>query len=305
MAGPAPKAAGARGNNGNGNGGNNDPQRIFAQFRAELNTKKFRDRVASQVPQEFQTVGYVDRLIESIFIAVRDNPKLLTECDRTSLFRAAERIAKKALWVGDNVAWLVPYNRQVQDQLGYKGAMIQVRRSGLPIMISCQTVFLNDVCKIIQGTEQSIEHLPYLDDDRGPIRGCYAFAKYLDTKEVDVEWIGWNKIDEIRQRAPSKNSPAWQNFPEEMGRKIPLKRLCKRLPTERAIDLEDMDDRLGKQIEGVAVQVDPAALCAPTEQPINTINPDPARPEPEPVPTQAGPPAAEPANGDNLFPAGG
>lgn len=297
----APKAASARG--GNGNDKTEQMQRAFAQFQQDLNNKQFRDRVAALVPEVFRTHGYVDRLCESLFVAARDNPKLLTECDRASFFRAAERVAKKALIVGDNQAWLVPYKGQVQDQLGYKGAMIQVRRSGLPIQISCQTVFINDVCKIVQGTDQSIEHLPYLDGDRGQIRGCYAFAKYLDSKEVDVEWMGWDKIEEIRQRAPSTNSPAWRDFPDEMGRKIPLKRICKRLPTEREIDLEDMDDRLSKQIDGIAMQIDHLAIAAPTEQPINTVPQDNKQQQETVVPAHVV--ANDGGSGDELFPQGG
>ena len=306
----APKAAGARGQNrGNGNSDQDqvsaERQKMFAQFRQELNSKRFRDSVAAHVPEEFRSVGYVDRLIESIFVATRDNMKLLTACDRASLFRAAERIAKKGLTVGDNVAWLVPYNGQVQDQLGYKGAMIQVRRSGLPIQISTQAVFANDPCKILLGTDAKIEHTPFLDGDRGPLRGCYAFAKYLDTKEVDVEWMGWDKIDEIRNRAPSSNSPAWRDFPDEMGRKIPLKRICKRLPTERVIDLEDMDDRMSKQIEGVATHIAPAAIAAPAEEPITVNIPNDDAPQPETVPAHVASGDAGPGPSDSLFPAGG
>jgi hypothetical protein len=58
-----------------------------------------------------------------------------------------------------------------------------------------------------------------------------------------------------------------------MARKIVLKRLCKRLPTERAIDLDDMDDRMNRQIEGVAEPgYEPLALTAPDEEPINTVD---------------------------------
>ncbi len=304
----APKAAGARGNNNGGGDQDNASakrQQMFAQFRQELNSRRFRDSVAAHVPEEFRSVGYVDRLIESIFVATRDNLKLLTDCDRASLFRAAERIAKKGLTVGDNVAWLVPYKGQVQDQLGYKGAMIQVRRSGLPIQISTQAVFTNDPCKILLGTDARIDHTPFLDGDRGPIRGCYAFAKYLDTKEVDVEWMGWDKIDEIRQRAPSSNSPAWRDFPDEMGRKIPLKRLCKRLPTERAIDLSDMDDRMSNQIEGVATHIEPAAIAAPSEEPMKVNIPDDETSQRETVPAHVSSGEAGPGPSDSLFPAGG
>lgn len=270
MAKSAPAAAAAR-QNSNGNG-DDQRQRLFVEFRAKLNNESFRKSIASLVPSDFRTVGYVDRLIESIFVAVRDNPDLLLKCDRASLFRAAERLAKKGLTVGDNVAWLVPYKGQVQDQLGYKGAMMQVRRSGVPVQISCQAVFENDRCKIRLGTDAVVEHEPFLDGDRGEMRGCYSFAKYLESGEVDVEWMSADEIDAIRQRAPSTNSPAWRDFRPEMARKIVLKRICKRLPTERVVDLEDMDDRMGREIEGVATNIETLAIASSDEQPINTVD---------------------------------
>ena len=305
----APKAAAARGGNSNGNNQNSNQdvaQRAFAQFRQDMNNPDFRNRVTAMVPGEFRTPAYVDRLIESIFVAVRDNSKLLTDCDRASLFRAAERVAKRALTVGDNVAWLVPYLGQVEDQLGYKGAMILVNRSGIPIHIGCQAVFMNDPCKIKLGTDAGIEHSPYMEGDRGELRGCYAFAHHKTLKSIDVEWMPWNKINEIRMRAPSKNSPAWRDFPDEMGRKIPLKRICKRLPTERPIDLSDMDDRLGAQFDGVSTNVSVAAIAAPTDEPMQVHPAANAEKETVPVTVPAATASASgAAGGDDLFPMGG
>ena len=61
-----------------------DGAAALQEFRAQLNGSRFRDGVASIVPAEFRSVGYVDRLCESIFVACRDNPDLLLKCDRAS-----------------------------------------------------------------------------------------------------------------------------------------------------------------------------------------------------------------------------
>ena len=225
-------------------------QRLFRQLRADLNNKEFRERVAGLCLAEYRTVDYVDRLCESIFVACRDNPKLLTECDRASLFRAAERIAKKGLTVGDNVAWLVPYKGQVQDQLGYKGAMILVRRAVPEANFTTQPVHEADVCEILLGDQPKVTHKIDLRRQRGKLVGAYAIVRIGDW--VDIEPIDLEGIDFVRSLSPGKNSPAWNNWYSEMARKIPLKRLCKRLPTERTIDLSDMDDRGSELIEGVA-----------------------------------------------------
>lgn len=237
---------------------------MFKEFRAQLNSKSFRERIAAGVPAEFRSVGYVDRLIESIFIACRDNPDLLTRCDRASMFRSAERIAKRGLTVGNNVAWLVPYKGQVQDQLGYKGAMIEVRRSKMVSRITAQAVYESDACHIRLGTDQKVDHEVSTAANRGSCIGVYAIA-WVEG-EPEIEYMSAEEVEVIRKGSPSANSPAWRNHWSEMARKTVLKRLCKRLPTERQIDLDDMDERNAREIEGSAevINFDEAA---PRSQP--------------------------------------
>lgn len=277
-----------RGGNGDGRGETLEErqQRLFRQLRADLNNKEFRDRIAGMCLPEFRTVAYVDRLCESIFVACRDNPKLLTECDRASMFRAAERIAKRGLTVGDNVAWLVPYKGQVQDQLGYKGAMILVRRAVPEANFTTQPVYENDPCDIVLGDAPKVTHKINLKQPRGPIIGAYAIVKIGDW--IDVEPIDVEEVNYVRSLSPGKDSPAWNNWYSEMARKIPLKRLCKRLPTERQIDLADMDDRGGELIEGVAEMSnwDVPQIEQGAEIPIATAGQQKER-EKEPVQRQA------------------
>lgn len=258
--------------NGNGEQRETDQemaQRLFKEFRAQLNGKAFRDGVASIVPAEFRSVGYVDRLCESIFVACRDNPDLLLKCDRASLFRAAERIAKKGLTVGDNMAWLVPYNGQVQDQLGYMGAATLVMRSGVVKRFSCQPVYENDTCDIFLGTEPKVDHRPPMRDRRGAFIGVYAVAWMGDGAAPEIEWMPAEEVEFIRTSAPSKNSPAWKNWYAEMARGKCLKRLFKRMPKERPVDLDDMDDRNAQTIEGVVDRdLGLGQIAAPTEEPM-------------------------------------
>lgn len=279
-----------RANGGTGPESDGDrAQRLFREFRAQLNTDSFRARVAAMVPSGFRSEGYVDRLIESIFVACRDNPDLLVKCDRASLFRAAERIAKRGLTVGDNIAWLVPYKGQVQDQLGWKGAIVLVLRSGAIERITSQPVYEADRCTISLGTAPAIIHEPPLRGSRGKLLGVYAAVWLKGAADPDIEWMDYEEIEQIRSSAPSANSPAWRNWYSEMARGKVLKRLMKRQPTERPIDLSDMDDR---QVVDIAADgTEPAALAAPTEQPIETgrvvdgdeaSRPDPVQRRPSP-----------------------
>lgn len=272
--------------------GPNEPdlREAYRALLAQVNGETFRRKMADSVPKEFASVGYVDRLCTSILAAVRQNRKLLL-ADRATLINAAEEVAKKCLWVGDNVAWLVPYwnreskRQEVQMQLGFVGAMIQVRRSGAPITIASAAVYEHDLCHIFDGPDARIEHEVCLKGDRGALLGAYAFGKHHEYDTTVVEWLPIGEYREIRDRSPGSGSPAHKNFPHEMARKTVLKRLCKALPLERAIDLTDMDDRAAQTIEGEASHVDtsgygpfsaddadaPLAIEHSQEQPINTM----------------------------------
>lgn len=228
-----------------------DPQQQFRDFQAQLHGKTFRDLITGTVPEEFRTVAYIERLVQSIFLAVRDNKQLLL-ANRASLIRSAQRVAKRGLVVGDNIAWLVPYKGEVQDQLGWKGAITLAMRSGILSRYTCQPVFENDRCDILLGTENRIDHRPPMKGPRGKFIGVYAAVWVKGETEPDIEWMDKETVDFIRNMSPGKNSPAWTNWYSEMARAKVFKRLMKRQSTERPIDLEDMDEAMGKTIEGVA-----------------------------------------------------
>lgn len=233
-------------------------QRLFHELRTRLSDDRVRSRFAAQLPAELRSAATVERFCESIFSACRDNPKLLTDASWPSLLKAAERVAKRGLTVGQNIAWLVPYKGEVQDQLGYMGAVTLAMRSGSVAKVSAQAVYENDRCTILLGTEQTITHSPPMKGRRGAFLGVYAIVwmKGFGGEVLpEIEWIDADEIEEIRQRSPGKDSPAWRDYRPQMGCKIVLKRALKKVPSERAMDLEDMDDRGTRDIEGVAEEV--------------------------------------------------
>jgi recombination protein RecT len=229
---------------------------LFKDLQAQLNRDVFRSMVKSALPSIVRNDGFVDRFCDSIYSACRDNPDLLTKCDRGSLFQAAVRHAKRGLIVGNGEAYLIPYKGVVQDQIGYRGCLKIVRRSKIVRKISAHAVFERDKFDVVLGTDESVEHRPSLQDRGRPI-GVYATAKIDGVDGFEIEFMTWDQVDKIRQRAPSANSPAWRDHPDEMGRKVVLKRLCKRLPTEDEIeDQMGPDDADERTIDGTVTDAD-------------------------------------------------
>ena len=87
------------------------------------------------------------------------------------------------------------YKRQVQDQLGFKGAMIQVRRSKAVTRITAQPVYSADKCEILLGTEQRIDHKPVMSGDRGQFIGVYAVA-WVDG-QPEIEWMSASEVEKL------------------------------------------------------------------------------------------------------------
>lgn len=241
-----------------GKSAKDDLQEQFRAFQAQINGDRFRGEVMGALPMGLRKPAFVDQFCSTLYVSIRNNP-LLLNYDRGSLIQAAIRIAQRGLKVDGSEAALVPYKGIVQDQLMYRGCLKLVRRSKLVTKITAQAAYLNDLLDISFGTHEDIIHKPYLDGERGELRGCYAWAMVREPGwegegVIEPEWMSWDEIDKIRQGAPSANSPAWRNNPGEMGRKTVLKRLCKRLPVEDEIAamMKDMDDSDDRMIEGKA-----------------------------------------------------
>lgn len=289
-----PKPRQAQGNRGN-NGARNSAEEMtakLAQLRSEMNKKIWRDYVRGFLPPHVRHDDfYVDRLISSVLSACRANTKLLTHTSMVSLLTAAEEVAKRGLYVGENVAWIVPYYEKGQSlmtaqfQLGYRGCITLAHASGIPMVIRTGAVFEADYFDHDIGMEPYLHHKKRLKiDSQGDLIASYAMIKFTAEGyggEVDMEIMPYSDIKKIREGSPGRNSPAWSNWEPEMARKLPLKRLLKRQPFQNHDQFRDMDD--GHIIEGKAEEVRetdmPGTGPALTDQrgddqPINIIDPD-------------------------------
>lgn len=168
--------------------------------------------------------------------AIKKTPKLL-ECNPKSLFGAILLSCEMGLRPNtpEGLAYLIPYGKECQFIIGYKGLVEIAYRSDRVRSISGHPVFENDEFDMSLGTDQYIKHVPVLDGkNKGKLIGVYACAK-LDGADPAFAWVDKTTLDAIQKLSPagrSKQSPYnngtdVHNF---MQVKAAIKKLFKTLP---------------------------------------------------------------------------
>ncbi|WP_064616396.1 recombination protein RecT [Streptobacillus moniliformis] len=172
-----------------------------------------------------------DRFVRIALTSIRQNPKL-AKCEQASLLGALMTSAQLGLEPGIlGQAYLIPYGNQVQFQIGYKGLIELLRRSGQLSDIYAYPVYENDKFEITFGIERNVVHIPNFKD-RGKEIGYYAVAKLKDGA-VSFEYMTKEEIEKHRDKfskAANSSSSPWKTDFNEMAKKTVIKKLLKYLP---------------------------------------------------------------------------
>jgi recombination protein RecT len=169
------------------------------------------------------------RFKRNVLTLVKATPGLV-KCDPLSVVQGAMFGAQLGLEPGAQLGhfYLVPRGGQATFQLGYKGLLELVRRSGDIDRIEARAVYEADIFDLEFGTAAFLRHRPALTGDRGEIVVFYALAVFRGGQE-QVAVMRRDEVDQIRDRASAKSGP-WVSDYEQMGCKTVLRRLCKVLP---------------------------------------------------------------------------
>ena len=273
-------------------------------FAALLESNK--DAISRALPAHMTA----DRMLRTALTAIRINPSL-QECTSASIIAGVMQSAQLGLDIGVlGRAYLVPYrNKQggydAQFQVGYKGLIDLIRRSGDVSFVSAHAVYANDIFSLKYGMEEKLEHIPYfaLDkDEPGPMKGAYAVAKMKDGSH-SFTYMTKKEIDAIRSRSKAGTDGPWVTDYEAMSLKTVIKRLSRTLPmsVESAVAISADETVKTKFEENLAelpdesdvVTVEPAPI---SEKVIETPKErKPRTPKPEPAPVVDAEPVTEPA----------
>lgn len=263
----------------------------------------------------------------------------------TEAFRSNEKLLKIALTAPDSLmkalhdaaalklvpngvlgsAYIVPrWNSKTRRdeayfQAGYRGLVDLIIRSGKVSHVESRVVYEQDDFELVYGTSPNLKHVPFVDGNRGKVRGAYAVGFMLDGSTV-VEFMTAAQIDAIRKRSPAKDSGPWVTDYEEMSRKTVVRRLAKSLPmsveVQRAIELDDRANGAEETIVATVEQAPEArslagrirSQLASKEEPKNVTpepkaEPEPTGAEPEPVAFNDPQPESQPPQHPETAPA--
>lgn len=188
------------------------------------------ERMKGEIAKALPTVITPERFTRIVLTALSSNPKL-QQCTPQSFLGAMMTAAQ--LGVEPNTAlgqaYLIPYGRECQFQLGYKGLIDLAYRSGEVSNIQAMEVYENDLFEFEYGLEPKLRHIP-AKSDRGDVIYYYAIFKMKDG--------GYNfavmSVDDARKHgrkfSKSFGSGPWRDNFDEMAKKTVLKKVLKYAP---------------------------------------------------------------------------
>jgi len=211
-----------------------------------------KNQFANALPKHINT----DRFVRIAITTIRLNPKL-AQCSQESLLGALMVSAQLGLEPGTlGQCYLIPFENkklgkvECQFQIGYKGLIELLRRSGQLSDIYSYAVYENDDFEITYGLSRDLKHKPNFSD-RGEIIGFYAVAILKDGAKA-FEYMTKEEIikHEEKYRKGSYKNDVWNKNFEEMAQKTVVKKLLKWLPVSvEFLENIEKDDKSFKVAE--------------------------------------------------------
>ena len=193
------------------------------------------NEVSKALPVDFNK----ERFVQNSLALLNDNPTL-AKFSSNQIMGGLLKGAYMGCDFFNSECWLVPYKGQLQFQLSYKGEKKLAKKYATrPILdVYAKVVRQGDqfVEKIVDG-RPSVDFNPISFND-GAIIGSFAVVLFKDGGLM-YETMSLAEIEQAKKQGVG-NTPAWNNFFQEMAKKTVLKRLCKNID----IDFEN-DTQLG------------------------------------------------------------
>lgn len=196
------------------------------RFRHGL--EHYRDAFASALGDRMD----VEHFIEVATTAYMDPKAKLASCDPASLMHSLFRASQLRLRPDGVEGAIIPRGRQARFEPMYQGIVRTMLRTGTVRKIESRVVKTGDLFEYEYGITPKLRHIPGKSQDRGGTVAVYAIA-FLTSGDTQFEVMDFEETEHVRRISKQQNGgregPAWTNYPDEMRRKIVVKRLAKYL----------------------------------------------------------------------------
>ena len=187
-----------------------------------------KDRVAQVLPKHLTA----ERVLQMAATTISRNPTI-AKCSPASLLGSVMQASILGFPPVDALGYcyFVPYGKEVQFQIGYKGYIELARRSGKIKMVYAEVVREGDEFTAAFGLNPMLEHKPKFDTGK-PLTHVYAVCHFNDGGYNFVV-LSKKDVEQLRMRSPmQKGAPAgaWATDYAAMAKAKALKQLAKYLP---------------------------------------------------------------------------
>lgn len=214
----------------------------------EQTIRHYLEQMAPEIQRALPKHLDADRLARIAMTTIRQTPKLL-DCNIQSLLAAVMQAAQ--LGLEPNIlgqAYIVPYGKEAQFIIGYRGMIDLARRSGQIESIYAHPVYSNDDFEYEYGLNPKLRHKPAMGN-RGNFIGAYGVAKFKDGG-YHFEFMSKAEIDKRRSRSKAAKNGPWVTDYEEMACKTVIRHMFKYLPISVEImkQVEHTDETVKTEI---------------------------------------------------------
>ncbi len=187
-----------------------------------------KNQVAAVLPKHLTA----ERVLQMAATTIKKNPNI-AKCTPASLLGSVMQASILGFPPVDALGYcyFVPYGKDVQFQIGYRGYIELARRSGKIKTVYAEAVREGDEFNVEYGVNRKLEHKPCMDSSK-PITHVYAVCHYNDGGYNFVV-LSRSDVERLRMRSPmQKGAPsgAWATDYEAMAKAKALKQLSKYLP---------------------------------------------------------------------------
>ena len=213
------------------------------------------DLIDRQRPELVKLLGseaMAERLARTVLTELRRTPTLY-ECSPESLLGAMMLAAQLGLEPGPlGHVYLVPFKKQVEFIVGYKGYIDLAYRSGQVRDVAASLVHEGDEFAYREGTRPFLDHTPAGPADERPVTHGYAVARLKSGGTVFVVLFP-EDFDRAKAKSASgsKGTGPWITDTKAMQRKTCVRRLAPFLPSSPALALALGGDQTEPEFDDV------------------------------------------------------